>query len=58
MRIKIRCRSPLPTPWKWELFDDATTRLVTASALSYGTQREAFAAGEVELAKIIARVGR
>jgi len=39
VRIKIRQRSPLPKPWKWEIY--VGKRLVTASNESYTSQHEA-----------------
>jgi hypothetical protein len=50
-RIKIRQRSPFPTPWKWELY--VGKRLVTASNDSYASQHQAHAAGRDALARII-----
>jgi hypothetical protein len=53
IRIKIRRRAPLPTPWKWEIFDDASSKLVTGSRLSYASQRDACVAGELVLAAMV-----
>jgi hypothetical protein len=49
-RIKVRHRSPLPRPWKWEIHIDG--RLKTASHESYASQAEAHAAARDVLARI------
>jgi hypothetical protein len=51
MRIKIRHRSPLPKPWKWEIH--VGKRLITASNESYTSQDEAHGAGRDALARIV-----
>lgn len=51
MRIKIRQRSPFPTPWKWEIF--VGERLITASDKSYASQTEAHGAGRDALDRIV-----
>jgi hypothetical protein len=51
MRIKIRHRAPLPTPWKWEIYG---IRLVTTGRESYASRTEAFKAGAAALADMVA----
>jgi hypothetical protein len=51
VRIKIRHRSPLPTPWKWEIY--VGQRLITASKNSFASQDEAHGAGRDALARIV-----
>jgi hypothetical protein len=51
VRIKIRQRSPLPNPWKWEIY--VGKRLITASELSFASQHEAHGAGRDALARIV-----
>jgi hypothetical protein len=51
LRIKIRQRSPLPKPWKWEIY--VGKRLVTASHASYASQDEAHAAARGALDRIV-----
>jgi hypothetical protein len=55
IRIKIRPRAPLPNPWKWEIFDDDQSKLITASHLSYGSREEAYSAGEQVLAEMMSK---
>ncbi len=55
MRIKIRPRAPLPTPWKWEIYDDDAGKLVTASHLAYADRGEAYNAGQAVLAEMESR---
>jgi hypothetical protein len=50
-QIQIRHRSPLPTPWKWEIFGD---RLITSGHQSYASRSEAYEAGQAALAGIVA----
>jgi hypothetical protein len=51
MRIKIRHRSPLPNPWKWEIY--VGKRLITASDECYASQHEAHGAGRDALDRIV-----
>jgi hypothetical protein len=55
IRIKIRPRAPPPTPWKWEIFDDDQSKLITASHLSYRSRGEAYSAGEQVLAEMVSK---
>ena len=55
MRIKIRPRAPLPTPWKWEIYDDDAGKLVTASHLAYADRSEAYRAGADVLATMVSQ---
>jgi hypothetical protein len=51
VRIKIRYRSPPPTPWKWEIY--VGKRLITASNESYASQGEAHGASRQALDRIL-----
>ena len=51
VHIKIRQRSPLPKPWKWEIY--VGKRLITASNESFISQHEAHGAGRDALARIV-----
>jgi hypothetical protein len=55
MRIKIRPRAPPPKRWKWEIFDDDQSKLITASHLSYEDRQDAYDAGQEALAAMVAR---
>jgi hypothetical protein len=50
IRIKIRPRAPHPNRWKWEIFDDDQSKLITASHQSYASRAEAYADGQEVLA--------
>ena len=51
-RIKIRCRAPLPKPWKWEIHGD---RLIASGHESYASRAAANEAGQAALAEMIAK---
>jgi len=51
VQIKIRRRSPFPTPWKWEIY--VGKRLITASKVSYASQYDAHGAGRAALDRIV-----
>jgi hypothetical protein len=51
VRIKVRVRSQLPKPWKWEIY--VGKRLITVSNESYVSQDEAHGAGRDALARIV-----
>jgi hypothetical protein len=55
MRIKIRTRAPLPNRWKWEIFDDDQSKLITASHLSYESRENAYDAGKAVLAVMMTK---
>jgi hypothetical protein len=52
MRIKIRPRATWPAPWKWEIFDDDKSKLVTASHQAYESRADAYNAGAAVLAEM------
>jgi len=52
LRIKLRFRDPLPTPWRWEIFDDTQQQLVTAASHGYADRDEAYRDGQTVAAKI------
>jgi hypothetical protein len=53
MLIKIRHRDKPPAPWRWEIFDGAQNKLVTAAARPYASRSEAYADGQEVLARMV-----
>jgi hypothetical protein len=54
LRMKIRQRAPLPTPWKWEIYGE---KLITAARASYASKAEAYEAGQAVLARMAGSAG-
>ena len=55
IRIKIRLRAPPPNQWKWEIFDDDQSKLITASHLAYESRQDAYNAGQDVLAAMMGK---